>query len=161
MFRRLASALAGLVMVTGYLSPAGAAAQEPEAVVARSAQAAQSAPVRLTPAAPVFVDVARRRPPLLVPLYVSMAGLQALDAQSTFRALGTGRAIETNRIVGPFTTSGAAMVALKAGVTCATILGTESLWKRNPVAAVVAMVAVNSAYAVIVAHNYRLASRVR
>lgn len=51
------------------------------------------------------------------------------------------------------------MVAVKAGVNAAVILATERLAKRNRVAAVATMVALNSAYAMIVRHNLRVAEQ--
>ena len=48
-----------------------------------------------------------------------------------------------------------ALVALKAGVTASTILLTEKLRVRNRVGAIVLMAALNSAYAMVVVHNYR------
>jgi hypothetical protein len=44
-------------------------------------------------------------------------------------------------------------------VTASVIACTERLWRHNRVAAVVTMIAVNGAYAAIVANNYRTASR--
>jgi hypothetical protein len=98
------------------------------------------------------------RPKLLVPLYISFAGLQALDAHSTMRALDRGY-VEANPLVAPSTRNRATLVAMKAAVTASVIVGTERLWRHNRVAAVAAIIAVNSAYALIVSHNYRNATR--
>lgn len=101
---------------------------------------------------------ARERPPALVPLYISFATLQALDAHSTLTAVEQG-ARETNPLVRGAMTMPAGMVALKAGTAVGVIYLTEKLWKRNRVAAVVTMIALNSAYVTIAAHNYRAADR--
>ena len=99
------------------------------------------------------------RPRALAPLYVSFATLQALDVHSTLRALDGGSAREANPILGAAAGSPAAMIALKAGAGAGLIYASERLWKRNRVAAVAMMVAVNSAYAIVVAHNYAVAGR--
>jgi hypothetical protein len=98
------------------------------------------------------------RPRLLIPLYISFAGLQALDGHSTMRALDRGY-VEANPLVAPSTRSDAALVAMKVAVTASVIVGSERLWRHNRVAAVVAIIVVNGAYAAIVSHNYRNAHR--
>ncbi len=98
------------------------------------------------------------RPRLLVPLYVTFAGLQAMDAHSTMKALDRGY-VEANPLVAPSTRHAAALVAMKIAVTASVIGGTERLWRHNRVAAVVAILVVNGAYTAIVAHNYRNATR--
>jgi hypothetical protein len=103
---------------------------------------------------------ATRRPAALLPLYVGFATLQALDARSTMTALGNG-ATEANPLLGGITDHSGAFLALKMGAAAGTIFVTEKLWKRNPVAAVALMVGLNSAYAIIVAHNYQVARGMR
>ena len=98
------------------------------------------------------------RPRLLIPMYVSFAALQAMDAHSTMKAIDRGYG-EVNPLVAPSTRNGAAMAAMKVAVTASVIACTERLWRHNRVAAVVTMIAVNGAYAAIVANNYRTASR--
>jgi hypothetical protein len=110
------------------------------------------------PQASPIQPVRLQRPRLLVPLYVSFAGLQALDAHSTMKALDRGY-VEANPLVAPSTRNGATLAAMKVAVTASVIAGTERLWRHNRVAAVVAVLAVNGAYAAIVAHNYRNATR--
>jgi hypothetical protein len=95
-----------------------------------------------------------KRPSLLVPLYVGFGALQALDAHSTLRALQTG-AREQNPIVEPFGRNPAALFVLKSATTAGTIVLAEKLRRHHPVKAIVMMTAVNVAYAVIVAANYR------
>ena len=95
---------------------------------------------------------------MLVPLYVSFATLQALDAHSTLKAVDRGY-VEVNPLVASFSKNGAAMAVMKVAVTTSVIVGSEKLWRHNRVAAVAAIIAVNGAYAAIVAHNYRNANR--
>jgi hypothetical protein len=103
---------------------------------------------------------AARRPNALPILYASFGALQALDAATTFRALDRGAA-EANPALAGFASNRGALVAVKAASFASTVYLTERLWKKNRVAAVVTMVCVNSAYAAIVAHNYRAGSRLK
>ncbi len=100
------------------------------------------------------------RPALLVPLYVSFGALQALDAHSTLTAIDRGFR-EMNPIISPTAGSPGALIAAKAAASVATIAGAEVLWRRNRLAAVITMIAINAGYAAVVAHNYHSLSRVR
>ncbi len=108
-----------------------------------------------TPALPprLRVPAPPRRPAPLVPLYLSFAGLQSLDAITTLRALDDGHQ-ERNPVVGWLAQHPGALVAAKAGVAAGTVFLSERLWKKNRTAAVVLMVALNGAYAAIVAKNH-------
>ena len=97
-----------------------------------------------------------RRPASLVPLYVSFAALQVLDANSTRHALSRGYA-EGNPVLRPAVENEAAMMLVKAGATVATIAAVERLWRRNRVAAVLTMIGINTGYAIVVARNYHKA----
>lgn len=100
-----------------------------------------------------------QRPASLMPLYVSMIGLQALDVDSTVRALHRGATREANPVVAAAAGAPWALVTVKAAGTVAIISINERLWKRNRVAAVALMVAANSGYAMVAAHNYSVAAR--
>lgn len=108
----------------------------------------------------VFARRTDRSTTLLSSLYVSTAAMQALDVHSTLKALGRG-GVEQNPLVAPATRNTAAFVALKAGVAFSTVMAARHMSKRNKVAAVVTLVAVNSAYAMVIQHNYRVAARLR
>lgn len=95
------------------------------------------------------------RPQALIPLYVSFAALQALDAHSTLSVTRAG-GDERNPLVQPVASHPAGMIALKVATGAATVLLTERLWKRHRMASVAFMVAINAGYAAIVAHNYRV-----
>ena len=89
-----------------------------------------------------------------MPLYGSFIGLQALDFDTTLKAVGSGVGRETNPLLRPVVGSPAALFAVKAGTTAAIILVCERLRKnRHPVAAVMLMIGVNSAYGIVTAHN--------
>lgn len=89
-----------------------------------------------------------------MPLYLSFGALQSLDAHSTILALRAGGR-EQNPLMRDLASRPAGLVALKAGVTASTILLTERLRSKHRVGAMVLMTALNSAYAMVVVHNYR------
>src|SRR6266702_3971308 len=96
-----------------------------------------------------------RRSPLLIGLFVSYGVLQALDAQSTVRALHSGSAREGNPLVHPFSAQPAAFVAFKGGLAAGTIFGTDRLYKSRPRLAMITLAAINAGYVFVVARNYR------
>jgi hypothetical protein len=133
-----------------------ASAQELPAVslqeAARSQAVPTAAPAGITSAG---VALARQpRPGALVPLYASFATLQVLDAHSTSRALDRG-AVEANPVMKGLAGNPTALLALKAAGTAGVIFASERMWKKNRTAAVLFMVAANSAMAWVVQHNYR------
>jgi hypothetical protein len=89
-------------------------------------------------------------------LYASTAVLQALDVHSTLRGLNRG-AVELNPLMRDLVKNRPAFIATKALVGTGTILAARELGKRNKVAAVVALVALNSMYGAVVRNNYRVA----
>jgi hypothetical protein len=95
---------------------------------------------------------------LMTSLYATTALMQALDVHSTLSAIKAG-AVEANPIMGRLSGNPGALVASKAAVAAVSIWAAHKISKKNKVAAVVTLVAVNSAYAMIVSHNYRLARR--
>ena len=105
---------------------------------------------------PASESMPSQRLGVLLPLYASFAGLQALDAHSTLRALQNG-ATERNPLMADIAGKPAALFALKAGVTASTILLTERLRPKHRVAAIALMAALDSFYAMVVVHNYRAA----
>jgi hypothetical protein len=105
---------------------------------------------------PVRPVSAPRQSPALRSLYATTAVLQALDIHSTMLALDRG-AIEANPLMAGVTKNRAAFIATKAAVATGTILAARRLSKRNKVAAIVTLVAINTAYGFIVQHNYKVA----
>jgi hypothetical protein len=93
---------------------------------------------------------------LMMSLYASTAALQMLDVHSTMTALDNG-AVEANPLMKNLAGNKAGFVALKAGVAVSTILATRNMAKRNKVAAIATLIAINSAYAFVVSHNYKVA----
>ena len=123
---------------------------------------ATDAQAATTTAAPIVAPApaAPHRPSALVPLYVSFATLQGLDIHSTLRATEFGGR-EANPIVGGMLGSPAAFVAAKVGMTASIYFVSERLWKRHKTAAVLTMIALNSTYGAVVAHNYAVEARAR
>ena len=97
------------------------------------------------------------RPAALVPLYVSFAALQVVDIHSTMTAINSG-AREANPVVRN-TMNFTGVFLLKTGTAAGVMLISEKVWPRNRTAAIVTMVALNSAYLTIAANNYRVAAR--
>lgn len=97
---------------------------------------------------------------LMSALYASTFTMQALDVHSTLKAFGAG-AVEANPLMTDVTKNKLAFVALKAGIATSTVLAARNMARRNKVAAVMTLVAINSAYAMIVDHNYRVARNLR
>jgi hypothetical protein len=139
---------------------AAASAQEPSLgpVAAIQFQAAAPAPPPVTPSLDTAnfhaVKIAPRRPAILLPMYVSFASLQVLDAHSTLRALDRG-AVEANPFMRSVAGSPAGVLAVKAAATTSIVYSAERIWRHNRTAAVVFMAAANSAMALVVQHNYR------
>jgi hypothetical protein len=92
---------------------------------------------------------------LLIGLYVSYGLLQALDAQSTIRALHSGAAREGNPLLSPFAAQPAALATFKLGLTGGTIYGIDRLYKSHRRLAMITLATINSGYACIVQRNYR------
>ena len=103
---------------------------------------------------PVGPDGARLTP-AMTSLYVSFIALQGLDVHSTLAAMHHG-ARETNPAMAALADRPAALVALKAGTAAGVVYMTERVRRRSRLAAVLMMVAFNSAYATVVANNYRV-----
>ena len=97
---------------------------------------------------------------LLKSMYASSALLHALDVHSTMLALDRG-GIEANPLMAGVTKNKAAFIATKAAVATGTILAARNLSRRNKVAAVLTLAAMNTAYAMIVQHNYKVARQLK
>ena len=93
------------------------------------------------------------RPPMLMPLYVSLAGLQAYDGYATLHGVSTGSR-EANGLVGGLGSKPAAFWGVKAGSTALTVVLAEQLWRKHHRGeAVVVMVMANGLMAYVAARN--------
>jgi hypothetical protein len=108
---------------------------------------------RAAAAPPTLKPEQLKRPAALPPLYIMFASLQVLDADSTRDAMARGYE-ESNPVLKPVADNSGALLLVKIGATAATIVAVEKLWRKNRVAAVLTMVAVNTGYAIVVANNY-------
>lgn len=95
------------------------------------------------------------RPVLLIGLYVSFGLLQALDAESTLRALQGGKAREGNPLLCPFASNPAALATIKLGLTGGTIFGIDRLCKSHRRLGMAVLAAINAGYTCMVVRNYR------
>ena len=157
MIRLSGPQMAAAVFVVLVVSGGHASAQEPEAPALKIA-GEEAVPV-ITPLVSAPSAVARaeqRRPGALVPLYASFGALQILDTRSTLQALGRG-GVEANPVMKGIVSHRVALFAVKAAATTGVIVASEKMWKKNRTAAVIFMLATNSAMAWIVEHNYRVA----
>lgn len=142
------------------LMPGLAAAQE-RAPIALAANAAIANLTFDTPAPADRTDANasmaefHRVSPTMQSLYVATALTQALDAQSTFKALNAG-AVESNSLVKPFSANRPAFIALKAGMATAFIYAGHNLSKGHKIGAMVALGAINSIYMAIALNNYHV-----
>jgi hypothetical protein len=119
----------------------------------------------LTPPAEGPVDVG---PPVSPPrldrtrglraLEGTFIGLQALDIASTIRAANRGLG-EANPLMRGVSGHLPLMVGVKSGSTAATVWLVSRVAKRNRVAGMVTMAAIDASYAAIVARNLSLAFR--
>jgi hypothetical protein len=140
------------VSIAAFPSTARTQTDEPEVPVAPTLPASLP-PASLTAPAPAAPSV---RPGALLPLYGSLIGLQALDFESTIRAIGSGGR-ESNPLLQSVVGQPKALLAVKAGATGLIIFACERLrQEKHPAAAVILMIGINSAYAIVVAHNYAL-----
>jgi len=113
------------------------------------------------------VDLATRsdwkygRPSMLPALYATSAALQGYDAYSTLTALKHGGR-EVNPLMKGIVKSPAAFVAMKAGVTMASIMASERLWKsQHRLGAIGLMVASNLMMGMVAKHNSQVLSTLR
>jgi len=104
----------------------------------------------------------RRRPWPLPILYGSSAFLQSFDAYVTLTALEAG-ASEANPLMEPVIgRSPVAFIAVKAGLTVASIVAAEKLWKdHHRKSAVALMVFSNAIMVAVAAHNSSVVQQVK
>jgi hypothetical protein len=127
------------------------------------APAAQAAPAAVTEPTPVTLHDTQAPSALsrtIVALCVSSAVLHALDVRSTYAVIERGGA-EGNPVLAGVVPNKAAFIALKAGIAASTILAASQISKHHKLAGLVTLVALNSVYASVVAHNVSLSHQLR
>lgn len=149
MFAKIASSFV-LIILTATV-PLMAADEATARVAAAAERITENADVN-TPVS-LFTPGATKRGGLLPALYVSLAGLNAIDAYMTSRGIALG-ARESNGLMRGAAGSPAAMWAIKGGVTAGSILMSERLWRSGRKAeAIATMVASNALMAAVGARN--------
>jgi hypothetical protein len=98
--------------------------------------------------------------PLLLSLYIATGLTQALDIHSTIKALDRG-GVETNPMLSGISGNKPAFIALKGAVAAGSILAARKIARKNKVAAIATLIAINTAYGLVAHHNYRVADRLR
>jgi hypothetical protein len=154
MVRRTAALLLLITLAGGVPARAGESNEVDAAIVRASVVPA--------PARTAIRQLAPAERPLTLPaLYVSLGALQAYDVYSTLTALNHGAA-EANPLMQGIVGRPVAFVAIKAGVTTASIVAAERLWRsKKRVSAVLLMVAANGAMAYVAHNNARVLAAVR
>lgn len=152
---------------------AGVAASIPPAMLADVLADVLAAPA--APVAPFAAPLTAQRPiEMVMPgreggfgettirrgLYASFAALQVMDFVSTNKAISSG-GVEGNPAMAGIVKNRGAFMAVKAGSAVATAFFVEKLAKNHPRKATILMVVLNSAYAAVVAHNYRVSRTAR
>jgi hypothetical protein len=163
MRRLLIAAILGVVVSTPTFA---ADANEVQPLARAVAPASIAAAATATAVSPDRDFVSRApleygRPSTLPALYATSAALQGYDAYSTLRALKNGGR-EANPLMKGVVNNPAALVAMKAGVTTASIMAAERLWKgQHRVGAIGVMVASNLMMGIVAAHNSRVLSSLK
>ena len=150
----LASTVPFVPGVTMALAPALVADTTVEPTAAPLAEAVQTRPIDMVipRGADGSAGTSLRRG-----MYVSFATLQVFDAMSTRKAMAAG-AREVNPLMTGVVKNNTAFLAVKAGSAVATTYFVERLAKNHPRRAMIVMAVLNTAYAAVVVHNYRVAS---
>lgn len=156
------AALIALALTPCFVQPA--AAQDAPARVSFTPSRLKTSAVAAARAARFDASVTsieRTRPSMLMTsLYVTTAVVQGLDTHSTLSAIHVG-ARERNPMMSYLTSHPPVFVALKAGAAAGLIVAGRRLAKHSKLRAAIALIAIDSTYALIVAHNYKVAARLR
>ena len=132
----------------------------PQRTVGPIAAAVVTMPVPDATLEPWMLDRKIGRPRALGIMYGTLGALQALDVYSTYRSLQAG-GTEINPVVKQATSSPAAVIAIKAASTAASVYFAEKTLKSNRKGAVILMAVVNGVTAAVVANNFRHARGAR
>jgi hypothetical protein len=133
--------------------------------------AAESAAPVAAPATPAAVDTPQFPSDLgrsalggrskgLLPIYAATAVMQALDVHSTMQVLNRGGG-EGNPMLQGLVSNKPAFMAAKAAVAASTIYAASRIARHSKIGAIVTLVGLNSIYAMVISHNYKLANSMR
>ena len=96
----------------------------------------------------------------LAGLYATTVVMQVLDVKSTLEVLKSGGA-EGNPVMAGIVSNKAAFVGVKVAMAASTILAARKMAHCHKIAAIVTLAAINSVYASVVSHNFKLAAQLR
>jgi len=130
-----------------------------------SAELIANAVVKVETAPPVqlpagFRLMTERRSFGMLPFYAGSAILQALDVHSTFKVLALGGR-EGNPMLAGLVNNRPAFIAVKGAIAAGSIYAVSRISKHNKFAAMAMGALLNSTYAMVVNHNYKLARSLR
>ena len=92
--------------------------------------------------------------PVLATTYVA---LNAIDIYTTTKAIGSGRGVEANPVLGSVAGTPAALTAAKIATTATTLVIASKLWKNHKTASIALLVSANIGMGIVVSHNARVA----
>ena len=116
--------------------------------------AATLEPVQL----PAEVEVARPSRSALFPvLATTYIALNAIDIYTTTKAIGSGRGVEANPLLGSVAGTPVALTAAKIATTATTLVLAKKLWKEHKTASIALLVTANVGMGFVTAHNTRVA----
>ena len=128
--------------------------------VVTTAVAKATEPAKVAQARIDMIGVTKSRTFGMLPFYAGSVILQAMDVHSTFKVLDRGGR-EGNPMLAGIANNRPAFVAIKAGIAAGSIYAVSRIAKHNKIAAMAMAAALNSTYAMIVSHNYKLAASLR
>ena len=96
----------------------------------------------------------------LMPFYMSSIVLHVLDVHSTFRVIDRGGR-EGNPMLAGLANNRPAFIAVKGAIAASSVYAVSRIAKKNKFAAFALSAALNSAYGMVVSHNYKLAASLR
>lgn len=166
MFRRFATAVlvtivsaAPFSIGSAFAQPATTASIADAVAVASTVQFAADQGVASLPRVNTRTDT-KWATPVLGSLQAALVATQMLDAHSTLRALNAG-GVEGNPMMSGLVKNRAAFIGVKAAMGAGLVYATQRIGQRNKVAAIALAAAVNSAFAMIASHNYKVARSLR
>ena len=128
-------------------------------IIANAVKAVEPAASSQGPA-DVFRPIQTGRSLGMLPFYASSAILQALDVHSTFKVIDLGGR-EGNPMLAALVNHRPAFIAVKGAIAASSIYAVSRIAKHNKFAAIAMGAALNSTYAMVVNHNYKLAKNLR
>lgn len=168
MFRRLLVIAACVSVIVPSIAQAQSVAESAPLTVASAVESAFAQPSRAAeeqfpnqlvltrPSLKPASDLAGRS--MMTSLYATTAAMQMMDVHSTIKAMNVG-AVEANPLMGGLVKNRAAFVTTKAAMAAVTIYAAHKMAKTNKLGAALTLVAINSAYLMIVKNNYKIAGR--